>query len=212
MADTETPSAKGEKKKKGLPPAAIPALAIVLGIAGGGFVGASVVAPKLTSGIGTGVVSAAELSVDKAKKAKGDDHAGDGDEHAEGEDGEEHADEEGEEGGDEKKKDDHAPAGPPAVYTVADMVLNPAGSGGQRFVMLSVAMEAKDSATVAMLEARDPEIRDAILALVGGKTVEQLAEVTAREPLKTEIIATVARITKKKKAVKRVSFPQFVIQ
>jgi flagellar FliL protein len=210
MADTETPPAEGEKKKKGLPPAAIPALAIVLGIGGGGFVGASVVAPKLTHGIGTGVVSAAELSVDRKKK--GADHAEDGEEPAEGEDGEEHADEEGEEGGDEKKKDDHAPAGPPAVYTVADMVLNPAGSGGQRFVMLSVAMEAKDSATVAMLESRDPEIRDAILALVGGKTVEQLAEVTAREPLKTEIIATVARITKKKKAVKRVSFPQFVIQ
>lgn len=212
MADTETPAEGETKKKKGLPPAVIPALAIVLGIGGGGFVGASVVAPKLMHGVGTGVVSAAELSVDKAKKGKGD-HAEDDEEHAEGEDGEGHGDEEeGEEGGEEKKKDDHAPAGPPAVYTVADMVLNPAGSGGQRFVMLSVAMEAKDSATVAMLEARDPEIRDAILALVGGKTVEQLAEVTAREPLKAEIMATVAKITKKKKAVKRVSFPQFVIQ
>ena len=61
MADTETPDAEsGEsKKKKGLPPAALPAIAIVLGIGSGGFVGAAVVAPKLTHGIGTGAVSAA---------------------------------------------------------------------------------------------------------------------------------------------------------
>jgi flagellar FliL protein len=220
MADSETPAAddagEAKKKKKGLPPAAIPAIATILGIGAGGFVGAAVLAPSLTHGIGTGVVSAAELSVDQAggkKKKAADDHAEDDEEHAD----EEHADgeegEEEEEDGEKKteKEGEHGPAAP-QVYTVADMVLNPAGSGGQRFVMLTVAMEAKDSATVALLQGRDPEIRDAILALVGGKTVEELAEVAAREPLKTEIMATVARITKKKKGVKRVSFPQFVIQ
>ena len=220
MADSETPAAddagEAKKKKKGLPPAAIPAIATILGIGAGGFVGAAVLAPTLTHGIGTGVVSAAELSVDQAggKKKKADDHAEDDEEHGD----EEHADEEGDEGEEEedgeKKKEkegEHGPAAP-SVYTVADMVLNPAGSGGQRFVMLTVAMEAKDSATVALLQGRDPEIRDAILALVGGKTVEELAEVASREPLKAEIMATVAKITKKKKGVKRVSFPQCVIQ
>ncbi|MCU0618596.1 MAG: flagellar basal body-associated FliL family protein [Gemmatimonadaceae bacterium] len=197
MADTEAPdlAADGETKKKGLPPFALPAVGLLLGLGGGGFVGAKVVAPKLTHGLLA--VNAAHAALDTVGTGK-DAHGKDGDAHVE------EGDEDGEHAEGEK--------GPPAIYTVADMVLNPAGSGGTRFVMLSVAMQAKDSATVATLTAHDAEIRDALLALVGNKTVEQLAEVSAREPLKTEIMATVAAITKQKQAVKRVSFPQFVIQ
>ena len=44
------------------------------------------------------------------------------------------------------------------------------------------------------------------------QSVEQLSEVASREPLKVEINDLVAKIVKKKKLIKRVSFPQFVIQ
>jgi flagellar basal body-associated protein FliL len=78
--------------------------------------------------------------------------------------------------------------------------------------MLSVAFDMKDSAATELVKARDAEIKDAVLALVGAKTVEQLSEVSSREPLKAEINALVSKILKKKKLIKRVSFPQFVIQ
>ncbi len=198
MAEEEAPPEEGtETKKKGLPPFVMPLVLALVGIGGGGFVGAKVVGPKITAGI-IGKLTPAELAAHTpAKRADGE----------EGEEADAHGD------GDAKEAEgDHAPAGPPALYTISDLVLNPAGSGGTRFLMMSVAFDVKDSAAVETLKQRDAEIKDAVLALVGAKTVEQLAEVSAREPLKAEINALVTKIAKQKKIIRRVSFPQFVIQ
>lgn len=201
MADEETNAAEGaEKKKKGLPPFVIPAVLLVAGLGAGGFVGAKVVAPKLTAGI-VGNLTAADLAA-HAKKPGGEEGDGSDSTEAEGGDGEEHAAAAGGE---------HGPTTPP-VYTMSDLVLNPAGSGGTRFLMMSVAFDMKDSTAVQAMQTRDAEIKDAVLALVGAKTVEELSEVSAREPLKLEIREMVGKITKKPKLIKRVSFPQFVIQ
>ena len=194
MAEEETaPDEVTEKKKKSLPPFVMPLVLALVGVGGGGVVGAKLVGPKLTASI-IGNLTPAELAAHAPTTVA-----------AGGEADAEHADGAGKEG-------EHGPAGPPPLYTISDLVLNPAGSGGTRFLMLSVAFDMKDSAAVDMLKQRDAEIKDAVLALVGAKTVEQLAEVSAREPLKAEINTLVSTIVKQKKLIKRVSFPQFVIQ
>ncbi len=200
MSDEATAPVEGaEKKKKGLPGFVIPLVLFLTGFGGGGFVGAKVVGPKLTAGF-SGNITAADLAAHSQKKGAA------GGEHGDSTDsGEEHADGDADAGG------EHGPVAP-ALFTISDLVLNPAGSGGTRFLMLSVAFDMKDSAAVEAIKTRDAEIKDAVLALVGAKTVEQLAEVSAREPLKVEIRDLVGRITKKPKNIKRVSFPQFVIQ
>ena len=194
-----------ETKKKGLPPFVMPLVLALVGLGSGGFLGAKVVGPKMTAGF-VGNLTIDDLNAHSGKK-KANAAA----------DGEDHAAEEGEEGADGEHADgaaagDHGPIAAPALYTISDLVLNPAGSGGTRFLMLSVAFDMKDSASVELIKQRDAEIKDAVLALVGAKTVEQLAEVSAREPLKLEINELVSKIIKKKQAIKRVSFPQFVIQ
>src|SRR6187399_2812725 len=50
-----------------------------------------------------------------------------------------------------------------AVHLMENLVLNPAGSGGSRFLLLSVALEAGSSAMEADMTARDAELRDIIL-------------------------------------------------
>lgn len=203
MAEEETaPAESGEKVKKGLPGFVMPLVLVLVGLGGGGFVGARVVGPKLTAGLMANLTPA-ELAAHTPKASVDGE---DGEDHGDAADGE-HAEAAAKEGG-----GDHGSAGPPPLYTISDLVLNPAGSGGTRFLMLSVAFDMKDSASVDLLRQRDAEIKDAVLALVGAKTVEQLAEVSAREPLKVEINELVTRIVKKKKLIKRVSFPQFVIQ
>jgi flagellar protein FliL len=212
MADEEHAPAQGdEKKKKGLPPFVLPLVLFFAGFGGGGFVGAKVVGPKLTTGF-MGNISQADLDAHAKKKKKNAEEHGEDGEDAEGEEGEAGDEEHGDEGGEAKGGGEHGPAAKPPVYTIGDLVLNPAGSGGTRFLMMSVALDMKDSVAVEALKARDAEIKDAVLALVGGKTVEELAEVSSREPLKVEIRETIGRITKKPKQIKRVSFPQFVIQ
>ncbi len=191
MAEEETAPDEGtEKQRKSLPPFVMPLVLALVGVGGGGFVGAKVLGPKLTASI-IGNLTPAELAAHVPPKVTAD-----------GEADAEHADGAG-------KGGEH---GPPPLYTISDLVLNPAGSGGTRFLMLSVAFDMKDSAAVDLLKQRDAEIKDAVLALVGAKTVEQLAEVSAREPLKAEINTLVSTIVKQKKLIKRVSFPQFVIQ
>ncbi len=203
MAEEETvPEEATEKKKKGLPGFVLPLVLALVGLGGGGFAGMTVIGPKLTADLMKNLTPA-ELAAHTPKKtAEGDED--EGGEHGDG------AVAEGE--GAAAAGGEHGPAGPPPLYTISDLVLNPAGSGGTRFLMMSVAFDMKDSASVEVLKQRDAEIKDAVLALVGGKTVEQLAEVSAREPLKAEIKELVLKIAKQKKLIKRVSFPQFVIQ
>lgn len=97
------------------------------------------------------------------------------------------------------------------VHSLDNLVLNPAATNGTRFLMVSMSIEAADDAAAAALTARDPEVRDATLRLLGSKTVEQLANVAVRDSLKTEIQALLNDVLGRK-AVRRVYFPQFVIQ
>jgi flagellar protein FliL len=91
-------------------------------------------------------------------------------------------------------------------------VLNPANSEGARFLLLSISFELKTAALSDQMKQRDAEVRDAVLKLLGTKTVEQLSDIGAREALKEELRQAVGKLFQKKNAVKRVYFPQFVIQ
>jgi flagellar FliL protein len=102
-------------------------------------------------------------------------------------------------------------AAPKQVYTLDNLVLNPAESGGTRFLLLSIAFETADAALLEDLKTHDAELRDAVLVTLGSKTVEQLADMRARDGFKTELSSAALKLFKKKGAL-RVYFPQFVIQ
>jgi flagellar FliL protein len=93
-----------------------------------------------------------------------------------------------------------------------NLVLNPAGSNGTRFLMASVAAEVKDDKVKDEMAGRDAELRDAVLRILGERTVDQLADMSLREALKKELIDSLNSKLQSKTAVKRVYFPQFVIQ
>ena len=97
------------------------------------------------------------------------------------------------------------------IYQMDNIVLNPAGSGGTRFLLLSVALEVKDAGTSDMLKGHDAEMRDAILRLFGTKTVDQVSEAASREELRGEVLAELNRMLPAG-SIRRVYFPQFVIQ
>jgi len=99
----------------------------------------------------------------------------------------------------------------PTVHLLENLVLNPAGSGGSRFLLLSIAIETGDATVLATMQSRDAELRDIILTSLGNKTVDELTDVSARERIKTEIQAAIGERFGKK-AVARIYFPQFVVQ
>ncbi len=102
-------------------------------------------------------------------------------------------------------------AAPRILHVVDNLVLNPANSGGTRFLMVTATFEVKDTVAAGLLKERDAEVRDGLLALFGRKTVEQLTDISLRENVKTEAMAAVAPLFAPG-TVKKVFFPQFVIQ
>ena len=105
-------------------------------------------------------------------------------------------------------------AQPPSTDSVVlmdNLVLNPAGSGGLRFLLVTVGLDVSTTANAAALKLRDAEVRDVLLRIFSARRVEELADIGLREPLKREIATAIDAILASK-AVKNVYFPQYVIQ
>ena len=98
-----------------------------------------------------------------------------------------------------------------AVWPIENLVLNPAGSNGSRFLMVNATFELKDEAAKEAAKDKEAEARDIILALLGKKTLDELSDIGQREQIKKEVLAAVAPIFPKG-IVTKVFFPQFVIQ
>jgi flagellar FliL protein len=98
------------------------------------------------------------------------------------------------------------------VLMMENLVLNPSGSNGTRFLMVAVAAEVKDDKVKEEMTGRDAEMRDAVLRLLGERTVDQLADMSFRDGMKKQIVDSLNAKLARKDAVKRVYFPQFVIQ
>jgi flagellar FliL protein len=171
------------------PKAKLPMLAMVaVGLAVGGGTGAAVIGPMMAKKMG----KVATVPVADSAGAHGaEGGGGEGDASAEGEGAK--------------------PAGEAAVHLLENLVLNPANSGGSRFLLLSVAIETGTAAVGAELTARDAELRDIILTALGTRTVEQLTDIAGRDSIKVELQSAIASRFGKG-AVKRLYFPQFVVQ
>ena len=98
-----------------------------------------------------------------------------------------------------------------AMHVISDLVLNPASSGGSRFLLVSIAMECANANVVSTLVRRDAELRDVVLSTLGRKTIDELTDVNTRDVIKTELL-TVIHERFGKKSVQRLYFPQFVVQ
>ena len=97
------------------------------------------------------------------------------------------------------------------LRVVDNLILNPAGTDGSRYLMLTAAFELKDAAADELLKARDAELRDLIISRLGLKSVEELTDMTKREGIKSEMLAIITPLFPPG-TVKKVYFPQFVIQ
>lgn len=200
MANEPTPAADAAAPAKPKLPVLIGMVAV--GLLVGGATGAVFVGPMVAKKMGkvTPVVVAAEGEhADADADAEGGDHADAGADKAAA-DGEHAAPKEGE-----------AATEAAAVHLLENLVLNPASSGGSRFLLLTVAIEVGNAKAAEDFKGRDAELRDIILTSLGVKTVEELTEIARREQFKTEL-KTAINAKFGKKAVKSLYFPQFVVQ
>jgi flagellar protein FliL len=113
---------------------------------------------------------------------------------------------------DSLKAGEHGAAVPEApVHVIDNLVLNPAGSGGTRFLLASVGLQTTSAAANDIVTKREVEARDVVLAVLGAKHVEDLAEITNREKIKLELMTALDSLFGPG-VVRKIYFPQFVIQ
>ncbi len=188
--DATAPAADGSPRKSALVPLVA---AVLVGLGAGGASGALVAGPMLAKR----VVPAADSASLAAQLAAGAKPEGAHDEAAKGEGG--------------KKEGKEGKEGAAPMLLLDNIVMNPSGSNGSRFLLLSVSYELKDAATLEKLKTRDAEARDLIQRVMGRHTIDELIDVRNRDGFKTELVEATEAITGKA-SVHRVFFPQFVIQ
>ena len=106
------------------------------------------------------------------------------------------------------KKGDKEVARP--VVRVDNVIVNPAGSQGSRFLLTSVAIELPDAKTQDWVRAHDAEVRDVVITTLERQSLEQLTQAGARDSVKRALTAALQPVAGTTDL--RVYLPQFVIQ
>jgi flagellar protein FliL len=132
-----------------------------------------------------------EESSEKEKGKKG--HGSEGKEGKEGEGG-------GGEGGGEGK-----------IYIVKDLIVNPAGTNGTRFLLTTVGFEVTTPEALKDIEAKDVMVRDALNTIFTSKDLTSLVNVEGREALRKEIQEKVGGFIRDGELT-NVYFSKFIIQ
>lgn len=113
----------------------------------------------------------------------------------------------------EKKesKGGHGESAKSLVYNIDDIVINPAGTGGTRFLSASFAFELESEETVAEFEAREAIIRDALITILSSKSIAQLTDVKQKEVTRYQIKKRISDILNTEELA-GVFYTDFVLQ
>lgn len=110
-----------------------------------------------------------------------------------------------------KSKGGHGKEAASSIYSVESLVINPAGTQGTRFLVVSIAVSARDPGVQERLKQRDAEVRDVLVGLLSNHSVDELADLRQREALRESIRTTLETVSGKG-TIEKVFLPQFVLQ
>lgn len=96
-------------------------------------------------------------------------------------------------------------------YEIGDLVVNPAGTEGQRYLLVSIGLEVRSKKDMEAIQQREVVIRDALLNMLARRTIGDLASIDNRNDLKQEMGIMVNQILGRR-AVRNLFFTQYVMQ
>lgn len=97
------------------------------------------------------------------------------------------------------------------VFMMEDIIVNPSGTGGTRFLSVSIGFEVSSPETAELLEEREPVIKDALITILGSKTIEQLSDTREREITRYQIKKRIEKILRVEDLM-AVYFTDFILQ
>ncbi|UCD62808.1 MAG: flagellar basal body-associated FliL family protein [Candidatus Zixiibacteriota bacterium] len=80
------------------------------------------------------------------------------------------------------------------IYEISNIVVNPAGTGGSRFLSASFGFDLGSPELRREFETREPIIRDALITILSSKTVAQLTDPKQKEIVRYQIKKRVSQL------------------
>ena len=111
----------------------------------------------------------------------------------------------------EEARHEGGPEARPIVFKVDNIIVNPSGCDGTRFLMASVAFELPNDKIEARLRDHDFMVRDAVIGVLENQTLEALTRSGARDSLRRRLAEAILPMAGRGTRL-RVYLPQFVIQ
>ena len=110
-----------------------------------------------------------------------------------------------------EKKHGGEPAAEPSVVMLDEIVVNPAHTGGRRYLAVTVGFQTSLPEASKFFEKNKPLIRDGLISLLSSKELDKLADIGYRDSLKAEIRDNVNRQLRDS-VVSQVVFSSYVLQ
>jgi flagellar protein FliL len=97
------------------------------------------------------------------------------------------------------------------MVDIPEFVVNIISADGNHYVKTSLTLELTNQQGKDEITQRMPQIRDAILLLIGNKTFEELQDLEGKKQLKAELMSKINGFLQAGK-VKSIFFTEFVVQ
>lgn len=97
------------------------------------------------------------------------------------------------------------------LVELEDFVVNITDRDQTRYLKVSMTLEAENKKTKDEIDDRLPQVRDAVIFQISGKTYDQLRDLQGKKQLQAELIASLNELLDKGR-VQRLFFTEFVVQ
>ena len=97
------------------------------------------------------------------------------------------------------------------MLKIDEFIVNIISEEGSHYVKTSMSLEMSNTAVVEEATTRMPQIRDAVLLLIGNKTFEELQDLQGKKQLKAEITTKINSFLQSGQ-IKSLYFTDFVVQ
>jgi flagellar FliL protein len=97
------------------------------------------------------------------------------------------------------------------VFHLKEVLVNPAGTNGTRFLLTSLGFEVSSEKAKQELERKEVQLRDIMNSILTRKTLPELINYQKREEIRNEIIQESNGLLKSG-SIKKVYFSKFIVQ
>jgi flagellar FliL protein len=117
----------------------------------------------------------------------------------------------GKHGKEGKGSEKGAPDAEDAIVALDTFVVNLADENAQRYLKVTMKVEFFGPEAPPRFAARQAQIRDLLLSLLGSKTVADVRTIEGKQQLRDEVMARISRVIEED-VVKAVYFAEFIVQ